>query len=43
MPTAFIDLPTKVEPPRKLWTRAEHEQLSGEVVNWERLELVEGS
>jgi len=42
VPTAVIDLPLKIDPPRKRWTRAEYESLSEEALGGERLELVEG-
>jgi Uma2 family endonuclease len=42
VPTAFADLPDKVEPPRKKWTRSQYESLSSLVAGDEKLELVEG-
>ncbi|MBC8167924.1 MAG: Uma2 family endonuclease [Bryobacteraceae bacterium] len=42
MPTALTDLPLKAEPQRKLWTRAEYQKLSAEMLGQERLELVCG-
>jgi Uma2 family endonuclease len=43
MSTTLLELPAQVDPPRKRWTRVEHEALydSG-VLNEQRLELVEG-
>ena len=43
MPTAFSDLPAQVDPPRKLWTRSEYEELySCGLMAGQRLELIEG-
>src|ERR1051326_6987229 len=43
MPTAFSDLPAQVDPPRKLWTRSEYEELYSSVLKDRlRLELIEG-
>jgi len=43
MPTAIIELPAKLDPPRKRWTRSEYEELSScGSLDHERLELVEG-
>src|SRR6266542_3234416 len=43
MPTTAIDLPAKLDPPRKLWTRQEYEELSSfEISHEQHLELVEG-
>jgi Uma2 family endonuclease len=42
VPTAVIDLPLTIDPPRKRWTRAEFESFPDWVLNGERLELVEG-
>jgi Uma2 family endonuclease len=43
MSTTQVEIPVQSEPPRKRWTRAEHEALyeSG-LLNGQRLELVEG-
>lgn len=41
MPTAVTDLPAQLDPPRKLWTRSEYDELSG-LLNGQRLELIEG-
>ena len=42
MPTAVIDLPLVLDPPRKRWTRAEFEELSSSLLEGQRLELIEG-
>src|SRR6266699_1568078 len=43
MPTAVTDLPAKLDPPRKLWTRSEYDELySSGLLNGQRLELIEG-
>ena len=43
MPTAVKDLPAKLDPPRKLWTRQEYDELySSGLLNSQRLELIEG-
>jgi Uma2 family endonuclease len=42
MPTTVTDLPAKSDPPRKLWTRSEYEELSSCVLDGQRLELIEG-
>ena len=43
MPTVVTDLPAQLDPPRKLWSRAEYEELpSSGLLNLQRLELVEG-
>ena len=43
MPTAIIDLPARLDPPRKLWTRSEYEGLySSVLMDRHRLELIEG-
>jgi len=43
MPTAVTDLPAKLDPPRKLWTRQEYDDLySSGLLNSQRLELIEG-
>lgn len=42
MPTTSIEIPQRVDPPRKRWTRAEVESLSTSALAGERLELVEG-
>jgi len=41
VPTAVTDLPAQLDPPRKLWTRSEYDELSG-LLNGQRLELIEG-
>jgi len=41
MPTTLLELPAKLDPPRKQWTRKDCEVLSG-LRDWKRLELVEG-
>jgi len=43
MPTAVVELPARVDPPRKRWTRAECDVLcSSGIVDCQRLELIEG-
>lgn len=43
MPTAVTDVPVRVDPPRKRWTRAECEALSSAgLLDQQRLELIEG-
>ena len=43
MPTAIIDLPARLDPPRKRWTRAECDELSSSgLFERQRLELIEG-
>ena len=42
MPTTVTDLPAQLDPPRKLWTRSEYEEISSGVIDGERLELIEG-
>ena len=42
MPTAVIDLPLALDPPRKRWTRAEYEELSSGLLEGQRLELIDG-
>jgi Uma2 family endonuclease len=42
MPTTVTDLPAQLDPPRKLWTRAEYEELCSSVFDGQRLELIEG-
>jgi len=43
MPTAVIELPAKLDPHRKRWTRSEYDGLySSALLNGQRLELVEG-
>ena len=43
MPTAVTDRPAKLDPPRKLWTRAEYDGLSSSgLLECQRLELIEG-
>jgi len=43
MPTAVTDLPARLDPPRKLWTRSEYDELSSSgSLNGQRLELIEG-
>lgn len=42
MPAAVTDTTLNTDPPRKRWTRAEYEALSGTALNGERLELVSG-
>ena len=43
MPTAVTDLPAKLDPPRKLWTRSEWDELySSGLLNGQRMELIEG-
>ena len=43
MPTSAIDLPPRLDPPRKLWTREEYDELaSSGVLDQQHLELVEG-
>ncbi len=43
MPTVVTDLPAKLDPPRKLWTRQEYDELySSDLLNGQRLELIEG-
>jgi Uma2 family endonuclease len=42
MPTTVTDWPAQLEPPRKLWTRSEYEELSSCVFDGQRLELIEG-
>jgi hypothetical protein len=41
MPTTLLELPPKLDPPRKRWTRKDCEALSW-MPDWERLELIEG-
>jgi len=41
MPTTLLELPAKLDPPRKRWTRKDCEALSG-MPDWKCLELVEG-
>jgi hypothetical protein len=41
MPTTLLELPAKLDPPRKRWTRKDYEALSG-MPDWKCLELVEG-
>jgi len=43
MPTAVTDLPDRLDPPRKLWTRSEYEDLSSSgLFDLQRIELIEG-
>lgn len=43
MPTAVTELPVRMEPPRKRWTRSECEALAKSgVLDCQRLELIEG-
>ena len=43
MPTEVIELPARLDPPRKRWTRSEYERLfSLGTLNGQKLELVEG-
>lgn len=43
MPTAVTDLPVQLNPPRKLWTRSEYDELySSGLLEGQRLELIEG-
>ena len=43
MPVAVTELPARLDPPRKRWTRSEHEALySSGLLDDQRLELVEG-
>ena len=42
MPTTVMDLPAQLDPPRKLWTRAEYEELCSSLLDGQRLELIEG-
>ena len=43
MPTAVIEIPYPVDPPRKRWTRAEYDALSSSgLLNNQKLELIEG-
>ena len=43
MPVAITELPASLDPPRKLWTRAEYDALaSSGVLDDQRLELIEG-
>ncbi|SPF55495.1 conserved hypothetical protein [Candidatus Sulfopaludibacter sp. SbA4] len=43
MPTAVIELPAKLDPTRKRWTRSEYDQLySSARLDGQRLELIEG-
>ena len=43
MPTAVTDLPVRLDPPRKHWTRSEYDELSSSgSLNGLRLELIEG-
>jgi hypothetical protein len=41
MPTTVTDLPAQLDPPRKLWTRAECYELTS-LLDGQRLELIEG-
>ncbi len=43
MPTAVTELPVRMEPPRKRWTRAECDALAESgVLECQKLELIEG-
>jgi Uma2 family endonuclease len=43
MPTAVTEIPARLDPPRKRWTRAEYESLSSSgLLNSQKLELIEG-
>lgn len=42
MLTAITDPPLTADPSRRRWTREEFERLSTEIVDFERLELVDG-
>jgi Uma2 family endonuclease len=43
MPTAVIEIPARVDPPRKRWTREEFDALSSSgLLNNQKLELIEG-
>src|SRR5260370_791085 len=43
MPTAVTELPARLEPPRKRWTRAELDALASTgLFDQQRLELIEG-
>ncbi len=43
MPTVVTDLPARLDPPRKLWTRSEYDELSSSgLLNGQRMELIEG-
>jgi Uma2 family endonuclease len=42
MSTTVRDLPAQIDPPRKLWTRTEFDELSSSVFEGQRLELIEG-
>jgi Uma2 family endonuclease len=42
MPTIVTDLPAQVDPPHKLWTRAEFEEVSSSLLDGQRLELIQG-
>jgi Uma2 family endonuclease len=43
VPTAVTDIPAKLDPPRKLWTRQEYDELySSGLLNGQRTELIEG-
>jgi Uma2 family endonuclease len=42
MPATVTDWPAELDPPRKLWTRTEYQELCSSVVDGHRLELIEG-
>jgi Uma2 family endonuclease len=42
VPTIVTDLPAQLDPPRKLWTRAEYEEVSSALLDGQRLELING-
>ena len=43
MPTAVTDVPARLDPPRKLWTRSEYDELSSSgLLDHQQLELIEG-
>src|SRR5713226_9282575 len=43
MPTALIEIPARLDPPRKHWTRAEYDALSSSgLLHNQKLELIEG-